>query len=200
MATSLASLTADVISLTNRPDLVGETSLAIRAATLKAHHSDYFYKDLFETGIQFDFSLAQQSLEYKTVIPRWRAAAYLRPYDASVSPGVPKKELTLITPDNIFDSYAVTKEDVFYVAGLELQIRTLAAWQYFLLGCYVNPDVTATGYNSWIADEHPFAIVYEAAAIVFKSIGYDEMNAAYRQMVMDEYGELKMSNITAVGY
>jgi hypothetical protein len=200
MTTSLASLTADVITLTNRPDLVGETSLAIRAATLKAHHSDFYYKDLYETGIQFDFSLAQQSLEYKTVLPRWRALKYLRPYDNSVTPGVAQGELEVISPDNIFDSYSVTKENVCYVAGLELQIRTLAAWQYFLLGCYLNPDVTAVGYSSWIADEHPFAIVYEAAAIVFKSIGYDEMDARYRQMVQEEYAELKMSNIVAVGY
>lgn len=197
--TSLASLTADVITLTNRPDLVGETALAIRAATLKAHGSDYYYKDLFETGIQFSFSLAQQALEYKTLIPRWRALKYLRQFDPSTTPGTPGKFLELITPESVLDSYSVSKENVCYVAGLELQIRCLIATQYFSLGCYVHPDVTTAGYSSWIADEIPFAIIYEAAATLFKTFGFDEQVAAYRQLVTEQYAILKMSNIVAIG-
>ena len=45
MAT-LAALLADVYSLTTRPDLVAESTVAVRKATLKAHLSDYFFRDL----------------------------------------------------------------------------------------------------------------------------------------------------------
>jgi hypothetical protein len=197
--TSLASLTADVFTLTNRPDLVGETSLAIRAATLKAHGSDYYYKDLLETGVQFDLSMQFQTLDYKTLIPRWRALKYIRKFDYSTPPGRAGEFLELITPEQVLDSYSINKEDVCYVAGLQLNIRCRAAFQYMLLGCYVHPDVTFEGYSSWIADEAPLTIIYEAAATVFKTIGYDEQNAAYRQLVLDQYAELKISNIVAIG-
>lgn len=200
MATSLTDLAADVYTLTNRPDLVSETRVALKAATLKAHRSDYYYKDLLETGLQFDLSLTQQSLEYKTLIPRWRAMKYIRIYDYTVPPGTPGRFLTLLTPDNILDSYSVNREDVCYVAGLELQIRTCAAQQYFLLGCYLYPDITDSGYASWIADESRFCIVYEAAAAIFKMTGQNEENNAYARLVADEYAELKMTNIVAVGY
>lgn len=200
MSPSLTSLTADVITLTNRPDLVGETALAIRAATLKAHGTDYFYKDLVETGIQFDYSQSQQTLEYKSLIPRWRALKYIRKYDYSTPPGTPGKFLDVLTPESILDSYGINRENVCYVAGLEVQIRCTEAQQYFLLGCYVHPDVTVDNYDSWIADEAPITIIYEAAATVFKTIGYDEQAAVYKQLVAEQYAELRLSNIIANGY
>lgn len=200
MATSLTDLATDVYTITNRSDLVSETVMALKSATLKAHRSDYYYKDLFETGLQFDLSLSQQTLEYKTLVPRWRALKYVRIFNYTTPPGTPGKFLTLLTPDNILDSYSVNREDVCYVAGLELQIRTCAAQQYFLLGCYLYPDITSDGYSSWIADESRFCIVYEAAAAIFKMIGQTEEFAAYNRLVQDEYAELKITNIVAVGY
>lgn len=196
----LTSLVNDVYTLTNRPDLVGETLLAVRTAALKAHQSDYFYKDIFETGIMFSTSVPQQSLDYKTIIPRWRALKYVRNYDVSSNPGVPGDFLELVTPDDVLDSYSVNKENVCYVAGQTLQIRTRIAGQYFLLGCYRYPDTGVETFSSWIADEQSAAIVYEAAATVFKTIGYDEQFAAYQGLVSAQYAELKISNIVANGY
>lgn len=196
----LTSLVNDVYLLTNRPDLVGETLLAVKTATLKAHQLDYFYKDIYETGIQFDDSLAQQSLDYKTIIPRWRALKYVREYDYTSAPGYPGNFLEIITPESVLDSYSINKENVGYIAGQTLQIRTRAAGQYFLVGCYLYPDIGTETYDSWIAQEQPAAIIYEAAATVFKTIGYDEQFSAYQGMVATQYAELKITNITAVGY
>lgn len=200
MNPTLTNLISDVYTLTNRPDLVGETLLAVKQSTIKAHSSDYYYKDLTESGIQFDFSQTQQVFDYKTIVPRWRALKYVRKYDYSTPPGEPMEFLTILTPDNVLDSYGVNKENVAYVAGLELKIRTLVAWQYFLVGCYIFPDVTADNYSSWIANEMPAAIIYDAAATVFKTIGYDEQAAAYRAMVQEFYAELRLTNIVANGY
>lgn len=196
----LTSLVADVYSLTNRPDLVGETLLAVKTAALKAHQLDYFYKDIFETGIQFDESLSQQSLDYKTLVPRWRALKYVREYPFDGTTGYPGNFLELVTPDDVLDSYCINKENVCYIAGVTLQIRTRAAMQYFLVGCYRYPDVGNDTFDSWIATEQPGAIVYEAAATVFKTIGYDEQFSAYQSMVATQYAELKITNIVANGY
>lgn len=201
MNATLTSLVNDVYTLTNRPDLVGETIIAVRNATLKAHNSDYYYKDLFETGIQFDFPKAQQAVEYKQLIPRWRSLKYVRKcYVGTDGKPCPTEFLEVIAPENVVDAYSVNREDVCYVAGIELQIRANTALQYALLGCYIHPDVTPDNYKSWIADEQPAAIVYAAAAIVFKTIGYDEQTAAYQSLVTEEYAQLKISNISSTGY
>ena len=62
MAT-FSDLTSDVMTITNRPDLIAETKLAVKAATLKIHQSDYYYKDLFETGLSWDTAAYTQEVD-----------------------------------------------------------------------------------------------------------------------------------------
>jgi hypothetical protein len=197
MATSFASLVADVMSLTKRPDLVNETSIAVRAATLKAHHSDMFFKDLFETGIQFTTAEVLQTMPIYELVPRFRSIKYIRKCDASTIPPTPLQFLEYIAPENALDSYKCQRANVYYMAGNVIQIRCIAAEDNFLFGAYLHPTATETGYNSWVANENPFAIIYEAVAIIFKTIGYDEQVSTYRAMVADEYAILKMANIVA---
>lgn len=199
MANPFASIVADVMTVTKRPSLVAETNLAVRAATLKAHQYDDWIKDFCEFSIQFNISDYFQSLDYKSVIPLWRKPRYLRKYDYTVSPGVPGLFFNYIEPEKVVDEYNVDRQDIYYVAGLNIQIRSSTQFQYMLLGCYLNPDTTITGYSSWIANDHQFAIVYEAAAIIFKMIGMDEQTATYRDMVKEEMGRLTQHAVTGKG-
>ena len=197
MATSFASLVADVITLTNRPDLVNETNLAVKAAVLKAHQSDDYIKDFQEVALQFTAPDYYQSLDYKSVLPYWRKPRYIRKYDASgAGPGV---FFTYIVPEQSMDLYTVDRTDIFYVAGSNIQLRSSTSFQYILVGYYNNPVVTPAGFSSWIADDHEFAIVYDAVATIFKTIGYDEQVAAYRQLVAEQYQLLKQHATTGLG-
>lgn len=195
--TTFTELVADVTTITNRPDLVNETKLAIRSATLKAHHRDFFYKDLFEVGITCMEKLYIQTIYYKDVVPKFRAVSYLRKSNTAFEQ---REFLTLITPEKVVDSYGINIPDSYYVAGLELKIRTRDQTDHFLFGCYVHPKVLEDDYDSWVADEYPLAIIYEAAATVFKLIGLDEQAAAYRDLVAIEYAELVNSNIVATTF
>jgi hypothetical protein len=197
---NLAELTAEVYTITGRSDRTAETLTAIKAATLKAHQSDFYYKDLFETGVAFDTSDYTQQLDYRTLIPLWRAVKYLRKYDISTTPYTPGKILDLIVPENVMDRYQVQKTDIYYVAGSYLNINSSTKEQVYLLGCYLNPDITVDGYNSWIAQDHPYAIVFDAAATVFKAIGKDEEAASYRTLNAEQLAMLRGSNIVANGY
>lgn len=195
---TLSELRQEVYTLTNRPTLVAETLTAIRAATLKLHQSDYYYKDLFETGILFTNALYVQSLDYRTLIPLWRSLKYIRKTDST---GTEQGAFfDIIVPENVLNSYGTDREDVCYVAGANIQIKSSTLLQYAMLGCYVNPNITEAGYDSWIALDHPYAIVYEAAAGVFKMIGDTEKYAAYTQLAAIQAAEIRMSNIQAQGY
>jgi hypothetical protein len=196
MSTSLASIIADVYTLTNRPDLVGETALAVKAATLKAHQSDDYIKDFTEVSISFSASDYIQALDYKSILPLWRKPRYIRESD---SIGTPGKILTYIEPEKVIDSFGANRYDVFYIAGSYVNIRTANQGQYFFVGYYKNPDITSVGYNSWVADDFPFAIIYEATAIIFKTVGYDEQVPVYRQMVAEQLQLLKQHAVTGIG-
>ena len=143
---AFSSIVSEVYNLTNRPDLVAETETAVKAATLKAHASDFYPKDLFESGVIFDTAAYFQSLGYKQLLPRWRSLEYLRKYDAVGM--VAGDFLKVITPEQTLDSYSINKENVVYLAGDMLEIRSNTQLQYILLGCYLHPDVTVDGYTS----------------------------------------------------
>lgn len=195
---TLTELKNAVYSLTNRPDLTGQTLLAVQAATLKLHQSDYFYKDLFETGIQFTDELYTQQIEYATLIPRWRALKYLRKTDIDQSDD--GEFFEVILPEQVLDSYNVNRDNVCYVAGSVIQIRSSTLLKYAILGCYRNPNITEASYDSWIARDHPFAIIYQAAADVLRQIGKQEESALLAKEYNDQLTAVRLSNIDAKGY
>lgn len=192
---SLTELIDDVYVVTNRPDLVAETKLAVKKATLKSHHVDFFPKDLFETGISWATPAFIQSIQYRALIPRWRAFKYLRKYSSDV----PGDFFSLLTPDESLDSYGINRENICYLAGESLEVRSSTQDEFMILGCYLHPDLTDNNFTSWIAQDHPYMIVYEAAKSVLKQIGFDEQ-AAMMQREVDEQIALLRQEITAGGY
>lgn len=198
MATFL-ELLADTYTITKRPNLVEETKLAIKVATLKAHQKDFFPKDLYETGVSFLTSSYTQQLDYKTILPRWRAIKYLRKYNALGVPPIAGAFLKLKLPEQVLDSYGVSEENIFYLAGSSFQIRSSTKEKYYLLGCYLNPDITEATFSSWIALDHPYLIVFEAARVLFKSIGFDEQSVEMTRLVAEQYAILQQE-ITGEGF
>lgn len=194
----LTELQDSVYSITNRPDKVGETLLAIQAATLKLHQSDYFYKDIFETGIVFATAEYIQQLDYRTLIPTFRALKYLRKTDSAGTDDL--GFFTVIQPEAVLDEYKINQEDVCYAAGATIQIRSSTEFQYAILGCYTNPNITVLGWNSWIALDHPFAIIYEAAQEICRQTGKLEEMAAFKLQAIEQAKAIAASNIQLQGY
>jgi hypothetical protein len=188
---SFTELCNDVYTITNRPDLIAETKLAVKQATLKMHQVDYFPKDLFETGISFSVPAFIQSIDYKTLIPNWRTFKYLRKYPDSM----PGDFFALLSPEETLDRYAINRDNICYIAGQQLEIRSNTEDTYMIIACYLHPDVTEPGFSSWIASEHPYAIVSDAAASVFKMIGFDEQAAYQKQNVTEQIALLRQNQI-----
>jgi len=191
-------LKEEVFIITDRRDLVAQTESAIKAATLKAHRSDFYSKDIHEQGVEFTTADFRQSLDYILLISNFRALKYVkRVEDENDDVG---KFLDIITPENTLDTYGINKVDIAYVAGRVLEIRSSVEFTKILLGAYVLPIVRAGAYDSWVAEQNPFVIIYESARVIFKSIGYDEQSATFTQLVAEEFELLKMSALSDVGY
>lgn len=184
--------------LTSRPDLVAVTKSAIKAATLKAHRTDFYSKDIYETGVEFTTKDFRQHLDYVNLIPNFRTLKYLRRVQDEHDDNGTFFEV--VTPEELLDDYNQQRSDVVYVAGRVLEIQSAVSFDKCLLGAYVMPITTEEGYSSWVASMHPQAIIYEACRVIFKTIGYDEQSATYRSLVAEEYEQLKTSALTDVGY
>ena len=195
---TLTELIAEVYLITTRPDLDGMTKSAVKAATLKAHQSDYYSKDIFETGIQFDTAAFTQQLDYINLFSNFRSFKYLRRVeDQNDDMGT---FFDIIAVDEVLDSYGRNRTDIAYVAGRVIEIRASVEFQFGLLGCYVNPIITDAGYLSWVAEQHPYFIIHEAARQVFKAIGQMEESNGQRELVAEQLLALRASGLSDVGY
>ena len=192
-----SSLLAEVYTLTKRPDLVAETTLGVKSATLQLHRMDFFSKDLHETGIAFDTSEYIQTLTYRVLLPRFRQMKYLRKYDNTG--GAAGEKLKEVSIEKILDGYKQERTDIFYLAGDVIQIKSSTKEKYYLFGCYLNPSIDPDNFISWVADEYPYAIIYRAASIVMKAIGQDTESAAYDNLAKLEANEILISNLETVG-
>lgn len=198
-------LVADVYAITNRPDLVAETQMAVKSATLQLHRSDFFYKDINEVALQFDTLDFIQTIQYKSLFPQYRALKYLRKYDPTLATGDTNgigNFIKVVSPEQVLDSYGAGKTDICYVAGTVIQIKSSTQIQYALIGMYQNPIVaTPDTYSSWISDEAYYAIVYSAASKLYGTVlGNATKRDSCAQEAMREFIELQSSNIIAEGY
>lgn len=194
---TLTELQNEVYAITNRPDMATQTLSAVRAATLTLHQSDYFYKDLIETGLSFPTAEYLQQIEYGPLLPRFRSLKYIRKTDATGQED--GNFFEILPPELVVDSYKINKADVAYMAGALIQLRAAPPVQYLLVGYYAHPNITVDAYNSWIAQEHPYAIIYMAAARIFKSVGKDSEYSAWTNMAALEARNILISNIVATG-
>jgi hypothetical protein len=191
-------LLEEVYLITNRRDLVAETKSAVKAATLKAHKTDFYSKDIFESGVEFPTADFRQSLDYITLFSNFRAFKYFRRVeDETDDVGA---FIEIIAPESVLDDYGCNRSDIAYVAGRVLEIRSSVEFSKALLGAYVLPVVREGAYVSWVAEQFPFVIIYESARVLFKAIGFDEQSATFTQMFAEEVSLLKLSALSDVGY
>lgn len=192
---TFAEMQAEVLSITRRPDLIPRIQSAIKAATLKVHHSDFFYKDLVEVPIEFTEIIPIQNFVPSEVLPTFRKVKYIRAWRGGID-GTPGPFLEHIQIENSIDSYNYIKDNVFYMAGTNLQIRSNPPVHRVLFGAYLHPTITPIEeYKSWVAEEYPYAIIYEASRTIFRSIGQAEQAAEYGNLAYEILAEVKISSI-----
>lgn len=195
---SLASLVAEVYQLTNRPDLVAQTTQAVKMATLKAHSSDFYSRDLVEVN-RVTASLLSQFAIATTFLPRFRALHTAQKSELVRQIRQPYKFFGILGADDLVDAYERYRLDVTWLVGNNLNFRTSSPLTHVYLTYYTYPDVTDATFNSWIDQVQPHAIICEAARTMFKTLGYDAESSTYTALVSEQLAMLKMSNITVRG-
>ena len=192
-----ATVLQDVYDITKRPDLTVETAIGIKSAVLQLHGQDFYSRDLYETGISFPTSDYLQTLDYKVLLPRWRSMKYLRKYDAvGMTPGA---KLSPVSIEKTIDGYKIDRTDVYYLAGVVYQIKSSTEEQYYLLGAYLWPSIDPSAFDSWIADEYPYAVAYKAATLAMRAIGHMDIADSFEKQANIFAQEIGVNNIETVG-
>lgn len=195
---NLSDLISEVYQVTSRPDLVTQTASAVKAATLKCHHIAFFDKDIAEQGVVFDTADYLQQLDYRYLFPLWRNAKYFRKFDAANNTAGELFEI--VDSSQIFDAYNSERTNIVYLAGSTYNFKSLSPFQHLIVGYYKNPDITEDSYTSWVAVEHPYSIVYEAARILYKTIGLDSQAAEMDRLAKEHQQLIMISASTSYGY
>lgn len=175
-----ADLFAEIKLLSKRGDIDDKIAIAIRQTTMRAHRLDFFWRDLVEVNLTFASAQAV-TLDVSSQLTRFRQIDYARYYDPVT--GTLGTFLTEIAPSEILDGYNFYREDVWYMAGVNMQLRFLAATAGARLAYFQNPDVAPATYNSWIMDELPDLLVQGSLAALYNGMGKQEEAKAINDMV-----------------
>jgi hypothetical protein len=190
------TIVTDVYSITNRPDLVAETELAVRQATIQMHSFDLYAKDMKEGQINLVKPLSRFQLDLVTLLPRFRALSYLRVIDPlTLTTG---KFFEILTdPGAILDEYAVERVQICYIAGASLNVKAEADLQGLLYGYIALPPVFPKNfYTSWIASEWSEFLIPAAAAKIFRSVGRLEEANSFSKMGEEGNLVIQKNNLT----
>jgi hypothetical protein len=177
MAKSFSDMTALVNAITKRPELVTLTEAAVRTATLRAHHTDFFHRDRDSVVLTYTVPASGSFVDIAgvyTSAPQLRAAEFMQSEDATTFTAT--ENLEWVTSfKNFFDDTNVAKLSVFTVLGETIKASFASATGRARLFYYKNPVVTNAAYASWIADAHSDEVAMWAAGIVWARTGNQEM-------------------------
>ncbi len=156
-----------------RGDIDPKITAAIRAMTLYAHRTDFYWRDRMEAQLSFPAPQSIIDINILALLPRFRQVNYLRYWDPATLEIGPK--LAPIPPQDVLDEHNYEKLDRYYAAGDILKIKTQWPTRGLQIGYFASPVVhPSSSYTSWIADQFPDLIIQGAIAMVFNQTGKQE--------------------------
>lgn len=180
----------NIITLTNRPDLEGETKLALQSATTNAHLTDVYPRDVTSVQVQLPNGANQLALDTPTLFPRIRGISTVRPLDVNqqVISGDRCNQIEVVELGDIRDpEYGNIRNNIAYMSGDKLIIRAPIQGWGFLVDYVQAPQTRREQYSSWVAQLAPSIIWYWAAALVFSTNGNEEKARNYLSQVEKFY-------------
>ena len=220
MAT-LNSIADDVYVITNRPDLVVETQVAIRKAIRKFHGAETFNRDLTIKQVDMTVLTPDAPGQYRWTIPLTTFDKFRRfhgvnyppdrkiPLNTTPAPLIdvssafnPIREFVQVAANNLFDGYGYERSSYFMLVGNTVTVKANWYVDYLNFLFFQWPTIPADVTNpivSWIADEYSDAIVEEASGMIFKMIGKDDEYQRFQGLFAENLAILKATDIGLAG-
>jgi hypothetical protein len=193
--TTFAEMETLVVGQTRRPEVTAVTQAAIRTATLRAHHTDFFTRDLATGTLTYTPSSSARFYDFtdiSTTLVRMRAFQLMQSVDAATL--IPSENFEYRELQDLYDSDNVLRTSMYTMIGDTLRVYPASATGRLDAYYYRNPVTTEVGYSSWIANEYPDELAMWAAAIVFARTGFAEMAADFQRTHVVPFKELLVSS------
>ena len=193
--TTFAEMETLVVGQTRRPEVTAVTQAAIRTATLRAHHTDFFNRDLATGTLTYTASSTASFYDFadiSTTLTRMRAFQLLQCVDNVTL--IPSENLGYRELQDLYDSDNMLRTSMYTMIGDTLRVYPVAATGKLNAYFYRNPVTTEAGYSSWIANEYPDELAIWAAAIVFARTGFAEMAQDFQRTHVLPFKELLVSS------
>lgn len=175
---------------TRRPEIPSVTSAAVRTAVLRAHHVDFFPRDLTHYQVSYTPSSTANSYDIanlSSVVARLRTLKTLYGTDPVTSRQVEQLEFREL--DDLYDSDNMLRPSTYTMIGDTLRIFPQQATGQLSLYYYQNPAIVGDIISSWITDTYPDEIAAWAAAIVFNRTGFAEQASAINETHIKPFKE-----------
>lgn len=178
--TTFVELRELTIELTKRPELVALTESAVRTATLRAHHTDFFRRDLIQATMNYTVVADAYFYNFPNLtdtLPRLRTMKNI--YGVTME-GHQIEQLEYRESDDLYNSDGNYRRYVYTLIGDTLRVYPDLPTGILHAYYFQNPDVSSSNYTSWIANTYPDDLAGWAAAIVMARTGFLEMAKTYQ--------------------
>lgn len=173
--TTFAELQALVEEQTRRPEIPSVTKAAIRTAILRAHHTDFFPKDVAIGTLTYvpDSATFRDFANISSTFLRLRSLKTVQGLDSVTMAPVESFEWREV--DDIYDADGTRRPSVYNMIGDTLRVYPQLQTGLLQAFYYQNPNTSEASLTSWVADMYPDELAAWAAAIVFARTGFAEM-------------------------
>lgn len=209
--TTFSDLFDSVVTVTKRPDLVAETTLALKRAIIKEHSAIDYPRDLKKldqalvqpnpNNFRYELSLASMGLHPTARrITQIVELASNQPSSLQVTQGyfgiLDFKERM---HDDIFNGYNQEYQAYWYRFGSNLNIVAPRQVDNVRITYYAVPSLANTSaYSDWMADMYDYVIYTHAAAEIFRIIGKSEEQKMQLAMMQDNRLDIIRNEIGAM--
>lgn len=169
------------VELTKRPELVAQTQSAIRTATLRAHHIDFFRRDLQMAQLPYAVQPESYYYDFPTISATLQRLRTIKNVYSVTVQGNQTEQLEYRESDDLFDRDGNPRRYMYTLIGDTLRCYFDLPTSLMQVYYFQNPNVTAGSYSSWIADTYPDDLAGWAAATVMARTGFLEMAARYQE-------------------
>ena len=192
--TTFAELESLVVAQTRRPEIPAVTQAAIRTATMRAHHTDFFPKDVAVGTITYapNSAIFRDFPDVSSTLTRMRSVKSLQGLEAVSMAPVESFEYRDL--DDVYDADSNRRPSIYNIIGDTLRIYPQTQTGLIQVYYYQNPSVTEGIYYSWIADMYPDELAAWAAAIVFARTGFAEMAQEFQRNHITPFKEMLISS------
>jgi len=192
--TTFAELESLVVEQTRRPEIPAVTQAAIRTATMRAHHTDFFPKDVAVGTITYspNSAIFRDFADVSSTLTRLRSIKSLQGLEAVSMAPVESFEYREL--DDVYDADGNRRPSIYNIIGDTLRIYLQTQTGLVQVYYYQNPSVTEDIYYSWIADMYPDELAAWAAAIVFARTGFAEMAQEFQRNHIAPFKEMLISS------